>query len=106
MDSLSKVSEPLPDVAVAVQTREGRWQARGRPKEAARRRPKKGKPEPATASGDRRESHAEEDGGLLSQSDSDKKTPADQEVPGACYGRDKAIAPTLPSKGRLIDIAV
>lgn len=106
MDSLSRVSEPLPDVAVAEQTREGRWQARGRPKGAARRRPKKSEPEPATASGDRRESHAEKDGGSPPQTDPDEETPADQEVSGACYGRDKAIAPTLASKGRLIDIAV
>ncbi|MDD5558338.1 hypothetical protein [Candidatus Methylomirabilis sp.] len=106
MDGLSKVSEPLPDVAVAEQAREGRWQASSRPKGAARRRPKKGEPGWGTASDDRRDSHAEEDGGSPPQTDPDKETPADQEVSGACYGRDKAIAPTLPSKGRLIDIAV
>ena len=106
MDSLSRVSEPLPDVAAAERAREERRQAQGRSKGTARRGPKKGEPGPATASDDRRESHAENDGGPLPRTDPDEETPADQEVSGACYGRDKTIASTLPSKGRLIDIAI
>lgn len=106
MDSLLRVSEPLPDVAAAERAGEGRWQARGRPKGAARRRAKKGEPGPTTASGDRRESHAEKDGGPLAQTSPGEETPADQELSAVCYGPDRTIAPKQPSKGRLIDIAI
>ena len=106
MDSLSRISEVLPDVAAAERAREERRQARDRSKGTARREPKKDEPEPATASDDRRESHAENDDVPLPQTDPDEETPADQGVSGACYGRDKTIASALPPKGRLIDIAI
>lgn len=97
MDSLSRISEVLPDVAAAERVREERRQTRDRSKGAARRGPKKDEPEPATASDDRN------DGIPLPQTDPDEETPTDQ---GVCYGRDKTIASALPSKGRLIDIAI
>lgn len=100
MDSLSRISEVLPDVAAAERAREERRQTRDRSKGAGRRGPKKNEPEPATASDDRN------DGVPLPQTDPDEETPADQGVSGACYGRDKTIASALPSKGRLIDIAI
>ncbi|MGB4782897.1 hypothetical protein [Candidatus Methylomirabilis sp.] len=106
MDSLSRISEVLPDVAAAERAREERRQTRDRSKGTARREPKKDEPEPATASDDRRESHAENDGGPLPLTDPDEETPADHGVSGVCYGRDKIIASALPSKGRLIDIAI
>lgn len=106
MDSLSRISEVLPDVAAAERAREEGRQARGRSKGAARRGPKKGEPGPETAADDKRESRSENDGGPLLRTEPDEETPAGQEVSGACYGRDKTIAATLPSKGRLIDIAI
>lgn len=106
MDSLSRVNEPVPDIAAAERVEDARRQAQGRPKGAARRRPKKGEPRPTTASGDRSESHAEQDGSPLSQTSPGEEAPADQEMSGTCYGQDRTIAPTVPSKGRLIDIAI
>lgn len=106
MDSLSRISEVLPDVAAAERAREEGRQARGRSKGAARRGQKKGEPGPETAADDKRESHSENDGSPLPRTEPDEETPDDQEVSGACYGRDKTIAATLPSKGRLIDVAI
>lgn len=96
MDSLSRVGEPLPDIAAAERVNDARRQAGERPKGASRRRSKKGGPEPETTAGDGRESRAEEESGGAS---------VDQERSEACYGRDKTVAPIRP-KGRLIDIAI
>lgn len=106
MDDLPRVSEPALDVAAAERAGDARWQTRGRPKGAVRRKPKKGEPVPTTTSGDGSGSHTHEEGDQLPRTDPDEETPVDQEVSGACYGRDKTIASTLPSKGRLIDIAI
>ena len=106
MDSLSGIRDPLPDVAAAERAGDARRQVGGRPKGTARRRPKKGQPEPATASGDGSDSHVNEEGEQPPQTSPDRKNPTDDEISAVCYGKDKTIAPTMPSKGRLIDIAI
>lgn len=106
MDNPLRVSEPLPDLAVAERAGKGRWQAKGRPKGGTRRRAKKSEPESATALGDRGESQSEKDGASLPRTGPGEETPGDQELSAACYGPDRAIALKQPPKGRLIDIAV
>lgn len=105
MDSLSRVSDSLPDIGAAERAQDARWQVRNRSKGTPQHRPKKGKPGPATASGDGRESHGEEASGRPPQTGPGEEAPNQQERSEACYGRDRTIAPIL-RKGRLIDIAI
>lgn len=105
MDSLSRVSEPLPDIEAVERAQDVRRRGRGGPKGTPQRRPKKDGPGPTTASGDGRESGTEEEGARLLQTGLGEEVPVDQECPDACYSRDRTIAP-IPPKGRLIDIAI
>lgn len=106
MDGLSGIREPLPDVPAAERAGDARWQTRGRSKGATRRRTKEGKSGPNTASDTESDTPGKEDDDLPSRKTQGEETPTDQELSAECYGADRTIAPTPPSKGRLIDIAI
>jgi hypothetical protein len=106
MDGLSGIREPLPDVPVAERAGNARWPTRGRSKGTARRRTKDGKIGPITASDAESDAPEKEEVDLPSRKTQGEETPTDQELSAECYGADRTIAPTPPSKGRLIDIAI
>lgn len=104
MDDLSRVQEHSTDLAAAQQTQGVLWQAGGRPRSAARRKPRKAGPTRSKTSS--RSGEGEAPVICASGADSAEGNAGSQEFAVPCYGPDKGLAPPAPSKGTLIDIEI
>lgn len=104
MDDLSKVREHASDVLVAQESQGVLWQAGGRPRNTARRRPRK------AGSGQTIPPRQPDTGEAPAPTAGGADVPiasADGQDPSApCYGPDKSLTPTVPSKGTHIDVAI
>lgn len=105
MDDLSRVQEHTSDVSVTQESQGVLWQAGGRPRNTAKRRPRKagsGQMMPPRQQPDMGEAPAPSADGadvpIVSADGQDPSSP--------CYGPDKSLTPTVPSKGTHIDVAI
>lgn len=104
MDDLSRVQEHTSDVSAAQESRSVVWQAGGRPRNTARRKPRKADLSRTVPS--RQPDVSEASAPPVGEADVPEASSDGQERTVPCYGPDKSLTPTVPSKGTHIDIAI
>lgn len=104
MDDLSRVREHTSDVSAAQESQRVLWQAGGRPRNAARRRPRKAGPSRPMPS--RQPDVGEAPAPPADGADVPEASADGQNRAAPCYRPDKSLTPTAPSKGKHIDIAI
>lgn len=104
MDDLSRVREHTSDVSAAQESQSVLWQAGGRPRNTARRRPRKAGP--GRTMPPRQPDVGEAPAPPVGGADVPEASVDGQDPTAPCYGPDKSLTPTAPSKGTHIDIAI
>lgn len=80
------------------------WQAGGRERNAARRKPRRSGPGRTTPS--KRKDGGEAGATGASTADAAPADTGDKDLAPPCYGPDKSLTPVAPPKGTLIDVAI
>ena len=104
MDDQGAVKQSA-EVSAAGQTEGVLWQARGRDRNAGRRRSKKVGLSPEARSGRDGEGKASESEPRPSDAPGDLASAGHDEA-ATTYGRDSSPAPAAPPRGTLIDVAI